>query len=75
MKTRMCAYHGNHSSFDNPKNQCCVLCVVRRAFADSKTLSAEQRERLFGSIQEDPLLGYCAEILSAHHISALMLGR
>ncbi|MEW5300081.1 MAG: hypothetical protein WDW36_003038 [Sanguina aurantia] len=49
--------------------------LSKRAFADSKTLSAEQRERLFGSIQEDPLIGYCAEILSAHHISALMLGR
>ncbi|GAB4814706.1 hypothetical protein N2152v2_001752 [Parachlorella kessleri] len=44
-------------------------------FADSKTLTEEKRERLYEQIQQDPGLGYLADVLSAELISAKMLSR
>lgn len=53
----------------------CWLGGARRAFADSKTLTEEKRERLFEQIQQDHSLGYLADALSAQFISAKMLSR
>lgn len=50
-----------------------ILCGTCRAFADSKTLKDEQRERLFSEIQADDLIGYAIESNSASDISAQML--
>lgn len=45
-------------------------------FADSKTLTEEKRDHLFGVIQaEGGMLGYQADVLSAAFISGKMLGR
>jgi ribonuclease H2 subunit A len=44
-----------------------------RAFADSKTLKEEKREQLFANIEEDALVGFAIESISAAEISAQML--
>lgn len=46
-----------------------------QGFADSKALTEEKREALFSVIQGDAGIGFCAELLSAHHISTQMLAR
>lgn len=51
-----------------------TLCLTRRGFADSKTLSEEKRERLYEAIQQEGgVLGYEADVLSAAHISGAAL--
>lgn len=47
--------------------------MARRAFADSKTLKEEKREQLFANIEEDALVGFAIESISAAEISAQML--
>lgn len=44
-----------------------------RAFADSKTLKEEKREQLFSSIEQDDVIGFAIESISAAEISAQML--
>ncbi|KAL6753144.1 ribonuclease H-like domain-containing protein [Haematococcus lacustris] len=52
-----------------------ALDLKTRAFADSKTLSAEKRDSLYEAILQESELGFCAEILSAAFISSNMLSR
>ena len=46
-----------------------------RAYADSKTLTEEKRERLLSQIEGDPGMGYIADVLDASFIAARMLSR
>lgn len=46
-----------------------------RAYADSKTLNEEKRERLIKQVQADGNLVYGVDVLSAADISAQMLSR
>ena len=50
-----------------------VFCTPHRAFADSKTLTAEKRDALLADIRADPLMGTVVDSLSAAEISAKML--
>jgi ribonuclease H2 subunit A len=52
-----------------------VPALGARAFADSKTLTEETRERLFEEIAADPRMGSVVDSLSAAEISAKMLAR
>lgn len=47
--------------------------MANRAFADSKTLKEEKREQLFSSIEQDDIIGFAIESISAAEISAQML--
>ena len=57
----------------------CSLCgagrglLQRRAFADSKTLTAEKRDALLADIRADATMGTVVDSLSAAEISAKML--
>jgi len=44
-------------------------------FADSKVLSAEQRERLFEDIKKSPILRFKVDVITSQDISAKMLRR
>ena len=46
-----------------------------RAFADSKTLTAERRDQLLEQIENDDMIGYLADEISATNIAGSMLGR
>jgi len=50
-----------------------VFRMLHRAFADSKTLTAEKRDALLADIRADPLMGTVVDSLSAAEISAKML--
>ena len=62
-----------------PAFVCHVLCVcvsMVSPLADSKVLTAEQREQLFQSINSSSsFLGWKVEVLSPSHISNCMLQR
>lgn len=47
--------------------------MFHRAFADSKTLTAEHRSELFEEIKNDPNIGYAIDSISAFRISSSML--
>lgn len=44
-------------------------------FSDSKTLTENERERLFAKMEEDGFVGWALDILSPNLISTSMLGR
>lgn len=46
----------------------------RRAFADSKTLTSERRDKLYDQIEKDDMIGFNADEISASFISGGMLG-
>lgn len=51
------------------------MLIHRREYADSKTLSEEKRELLFGQLVADPMVAYKSDSLTAEFISGEMLRR
>lgn len=52
--------------------ECMHLC---RNYDDSKQLTEAKRDALFAAIGSDDKVGYTAQLISAAHISSLMLAR
>ncbi len=50
------------------------MLINYRAFADSKTLTAERRDQLYEQIEKDDMIGFLADEISASFISGGMLG-
>ncbi len=48
---------------------------TRRAYADSKTLNEDKREKLFLDIQRDANISFLYDVLTAAEISVSMLSR
>jgi ribonuclease HII len=57
----------------SPSATAAAALTCCRAFADSKTLTEERRDKLFQAIQQDPTIGYHYDSLGAPAISAGML--
>ena len=49
--------------------------LAKAAYADSKTLTEEKRESLFGQLQADARMGWMVDSISAQTLSAKMLSK
>jgi hypothetical protein len=49
--------------------------VAKMGFADSKALSAEERQRLLAVLESCPFMGHAVDVISARALSAKMLRR